>query len=91
VTVGSSGRLDILSGTVVKFNQYRGMWVDGLLNASGTAAEPIVFTDWRDDSQGGDANQDGTATTAAAGWWRGIQVQNAGIATLDYVQIAYSG
>ena len=45
--------------------------------------EPIVFTDWRDDSQGGDANQDGTATTPAAGWWRGIQVQNSGAVTFD--------
>ncbi|WP_172451110.1 right-handed parallel beta-helix repeat-containing protein, partial [Candidatus Chloroploca asiatica] len=81
----------ILPDTVVKFAQHSGLWVDGSLRAEGTAGAPIFFTDWRDDTVGGDANNDEGATAPASGWWRGLYVQNAGDATLTHATIAYGG
>ncbi|MBP1464672.1 hypothetical protein EYB53_003010 [Candidatus Chloroploca sp. M-50] len=91
VTVGEAGELTILPGTVVKFAQYRILWVDGMLRAEGTAAAPIFFTDWRDDTVGGDANNDGTASSPTSDWWNHIEVRNAGNASLAYVTLAYAG
>uniref|UniRef100_UPI0013EA48BD right-handed parallel beta-helix repeat-containing protein n=1 Tax=Candidatus Chloroploca sp. Khr17 TaxID=2496869 RepID=UPI0013EA48BD len=91
ITVGATGALDILPGTVVKFEQYRALWVDGLLRAEGTAGAPIYFTDWRDDAIGGDANKDGAASGPTANWWRWINVRTTGTASFSYAQIAYAG
>ncbi|NCC33930.1 MAG: right-handed parallel beta-helix repeat-containing protein, partial [Chloroflexia bacterium] len=91
LTVGATGELSILPATVVKFAQTSGLWVDGSLRAEGTAAAPIFFTDWRDDTVGGDANNNGDANAPAPNWWRGLYVRNAGTATLTYVTIAYGG
>jgi RHS repeat-associated protein len=91
VTVGAAARLRVLPGTVVKFAQNNGLTVDGVLAASGTGEAPIHFTDWRDDTLGGDANKDGDDTDPAPGGWRGIQVRNAGAATIEHVVLAYPG
>ncbi|HRZ36278.1 MAG TPA: RHS repeat-associated core domain-containing protein [Candidatus Paceibacterota bacterium] len=91
VTVGSEARLRILPGTVVKFAQYQGLVVDGALTAIGTAMAPITFTDWRDDTAGGDSNGDGDETVPAPDWWRGIVVRNAGSAVIDQGRVRYAG
>ncbi|NCC36384.1 MAG: right-handed parallel beta-helix repeat-containing protein, partial [Chloroflexia bacterium] len=91
IVVDATGELDILPGTVVKFEQLRAIFVDGILRAEGTAENPIYFTDWRDDTVGGDANNNGTANGPAANWWRWINVRNAGTASFSYAHIAYAG
>ncbi|WP_141508634.1 right-handed parallel beta-helix repeat-containing protein, partial [Candidatus Chloroploca asiatica] len=91
VTVGATGELTILPDTVVKFAQHSGLSVDGSLRAEGTAGAPIFFTDWRDDTVGGDANNNGDANAPAPNWWRGLYVRNAGTATLTHATIAYGG
>jgi RHS repeat-associated protein len=91
LTVASSGTLTILPGTVVKFPQYCGIFVDGTLTALGTSSEPIFFTDVRDDAVGGDANKDGADSLPAPNWWGAIRVQNAGSAALERCNLRYGG
>lgn len=91
IVVSAEGILNIMPDTLIKFTQYLSLYVAGRLNAPGSADAPIYFTDSRDDSIGTDIGQDGTATTPAPGWWRGIQVRNAGTATMNHCTVAYAG
>ena len=42
--------------------------VNGTVTAQGTAAQPIIFTSYRDDSADGDTNNDGTSNGANGDW-----------------------
>ena len=91
ITVAAGAVLHVLPGTVVKAAQNRALFVNGTLEARGEAAKPIAFTDWRDDTAGGDANGDGDETEPAPGWWCGIYVTGGGSADLEHCTIAYAG
>jgi hypothetical protein len=92
VVVPSGVTLTIEPGAVVKIGDKLGLEVQsgGMLNAQGTVAQPIYFTSVKDDSVGGDSNEDGNSTTPAAGDWRWIYV-NGGQATFDHVVMSYGG
>ncbi|PIJ61264.1 right-handed parallel beta-helix repeat-containing protein [Mesotoga sp. H07.pep.5.3] len=88
ISVGA--RLEIKPGTVVKMAQNSLITVDGELIALGTGEEPVFFTDYRDDSAGGDSNRDADATLPVKGWWNSINIRESGSAELDFVDIGYS-
>jgi RHS repeat-associated protein len=91
VTVAAGATLTIDPGVIVKFNgQFRTMWINGTLSAVGTAANPITFTSYQDDTAGGDTNGDGSATTGAPGQWYEIGF-NASGSVLQYVNVRYGG
>jgi hypothetical protein len=75
-----SGRtLTIQAGTVIKFTYYSGsdrlnLYVSGILNVQGTAANPVYFTSSRDDSIGGVF--DLTDANPAPGDWENIMFYN---------------
>ena len=60
--------------------------------ASGTSDAPIVFTSYRDDSVGGDSNNDARNSLPSEGDWEAIYL-NAGsdASILDHVEIRYAG
>ncbi len=91
ITVASGVTLTVEPGVAVKFAQGQAMFINGTLNAAGTSGLPIVFTDYRDDSAGGDTNGDGSATGPYPGWWRGIEISNGGYATFDHCIVSYAG
>ena len=90
-TVTEGSTLTLAPGLVLKSAQYDGFIINGTLTAEGTTENPIYLTSYRDDSVGGDANNDGTATTASSGWWSGVDIRNNGSANLDYCTVAYCG
>jgi len=96
VDVGGYGpaSLTIEAGTVIKFGSGSGLTIKDActLTAAGTAEELVVFTSIRDDSVGGDTNNDGSATAPASNDWSHVLVTGAGTrASLDHCAFRYGG
>lgn len=87
LTIASSAALTIEPGVVIKFSQNTNgeIIVHGALKANGTPGEKIVFTSERDDSQGGDTNNDGNASIPAKGDWLYISFYDSGIDSLNLI------
>lgn len=91
VQIGGGATLTIEAGVVVKFTgNSAGIEVldGGRLAAEGAAAEPVIFTEIRDDTAGGDTN--GDSASPAAGSWSGIEVKGGGNAMLLFAQVRYA-
>ncbi|MBL9127811.1 MAG: hypothetical protein JNL97_09195, partial [Verrucomicrobiales bacterium] len=71
-TVAAGAVLTLPAGTVVKFLPGTRLRIDAgaRVISEGTSATPVVLTSFLDDSQGGDANQDGAETRPVPGSWR---------------------
>ena len=87
LTVDRDATLIVEAGTIIKFETGASLVVNGTLVASGTAEEKIVFTSWKNDLQGGDTNDDGSASLPAPGDWGGIHFANTSAdATIEIFQ-----
>ncbi|KPK92937.1 hypothetical protein AMJ80_06240 [bacterium SM23_31] len=86
LTINTNAVLTFEPGVVIKFNDNRYITVNGALIANGTKDENIVFTSIRDDSRGGDTNNDGNTSTPAKGNWRAIIFKDTSIDSLNVLK-----
>ena len=86
--------LEVLAGAVVKFEPSTFLQIAGAgarLIASGTSDNPVWFTSRRNDAQGGDTNNDGTASAPAPGDWTSIFVNNGAAAEFTETWVSHGG
>jgi hypothetical protein len=97
--VGGNGdvSLTIQPGTVVKFGTAGGLKVfsdnyfTATITATGTTEQPIVFTSLKDDSAGGDTNNDSGASSPAVGDWDLLWLEGATtLGTFEHTEIRYA-
>ena len=90
--VNASGQFTLTPGTVVKsYNADTTIRVYGRLHAPGTADQPIVFTALKDDSAGGDTDNNGRAAPQP-GDWNALTFEGASNGSvLDHVEVRYAG
>ncbi|MCB1739337.1 MAG: right-handed parallel beta-helix repeat-containing protein [Gammaproteobacteria bacterium] len=94
VVVPAGGVLHLGPGTIIKVGAGVEIQVEGALISQGSAAEPVVFTAWTDDSVGGDSNGDGGASSPQPGYWRQLEFMpgSAGAGSgLTHTLIRYAG
>lgn len=96
LNIVAGATLTLEEGIVIKFSGYnfQGIYVHGGLNATGTSLSKIVFTSIKDDSAGGDTNNDGNSSIPYNYDWHGLvfygesdDAQN----KLIYCEVRYTG
>lgn len=90
------GSITIEPGTVVKFKEDATLTAHAQFPVSinGTVEEPVIFTSFKDDSVGGDTNDDGSTTTPEPGDWGYASFGGGGTNSdmqIEYLQVRYGG
>jgi hypothetical protein len=96
-TLSCSGpdSLEMDGGAVVKFDApgsfLQIVGAGAHLRTLGTSGAPVRFTSRKDDSVGGDTNNDGAASSPAGGDWTALFVNNSATADLNWTELRYGG
>ncbi|UOQ52020.1 PKD domain-containing protein [Hymenobacter cellulosivorans] len=85
LTLGPGVTLKLLPNAAMQFGS------GGYLTARGTAAQPVIFTSYKDDAHGGDTNHDGSASAPAKKDWRNIIAGSSADSEFDHCQFMYGG
>lgn len=95
------GTLDVSSGTIIKFNTYRGqqwppqepglhIFNGGVLNLNGTSSSNIKLTGSEDDAVGGDTTSDGNTTGQAGDYYSALTLDSGSTLNGSYADIGYA-
>lgn len=93
VNVSDGTHLQVVPGTVLKFLNNTRLLSDGTFNAVGTKDSRVIFTSWKDDTFGGDTNEDSTATSGGPNDWQDVYLRDSGSdnSHLSHVVIRFGG
>jgi large repetitive protein len=89
VTVKPGIALTAEPGVVIKLTG--SIFVDGILNLTGTSVNPVIVTSTKDDSAGGDTNNDGANSSPAPGNWGEVHFSSTGSGSLEHADVRYGG
>lgn len=89
-SVPANAQLQLSPGVVVKAELEGFFLVQGSFVTAGTGTAPVVLTSATDDSAGGDANGDGSATSPRSGEWPGLRLQGSGSVNLTRADLRYA-
>jgi len=92
VTVNQGITLTLKPGIVIKPSNkyYNAMVIKGILKAEGILGNEIIFTSLKDDTFGGDTNNNGNATVPDIEDWKKIEFTSTSTnSILDYVKFLY--
>ena len=92
VTINENKTLIIEPGAIIKPQSpyYTALLIKGTLEAEAASGSEIVFTSIKDDSFGGDTNNDSNTTVPATGDWKKIKFESTSTGSvLDYVFMYY--
>ena len=90
VTVPAGMMLTIEPGVIVKLRGTQALYSAGTLNIGGDG-EPVIITTQKDDSYGGDTNNDGSATAPSKSDWCYIGVHTNATLIVKNTHIYYGG
>jgi len=91
VSIYPEATLTIEPGVIVKFDYSSYLYVVGSLQADGTSDGKIYFTSIKDDSVGGDTNEDGNSSSPEPGDWLYIRFEPESNANINNTVIRYGG
>ncbi|HIA02411.1 MAG TPA: right-handed parallel beta-helix repeat-containing protein, partial [Myxococcales bacterium] len=92
-TVATGVNMSMGPGTIWKMSLNTSFYVDGALTAVGDPSDKIIFTSYRDDSAGGDTNNDGLSSGVPGDWYyvyfRGASLDF--LTRMEDVEVRYGG
>ncbi|MEA3207066.1 MAG: hypothetical protein QOE70_123 [Chthoniobacter sp.] len=87
--IPQAATLAISPGQIIKAEGGTGLTFLGAFDVNGTAEQPVILTSLKDDSAGGDTNNDGSATAAVRGGWAALLFNQGSTATIEHAEIRY--
>ncbi|MCU0867175.1 MAG: right-handed parallel beta-helix repeat-containing protein [Planctomycetes bacterium] len=89
--IAANRTFTLQAGTIVKFRSAHTVKVAGTLRTNGIAGSPVVFTDFADDSAGGDTNGNGASSGTWTSWFGIVFASTANGSILDHADVRYGG